>query len=75
MQRKQEQAAEEQTQANKNQQMRTENCSKAKTRLFTYETSRRLYRPLENGEREYLTDEELDSERAAAQKLVNEWCD
>ncbi len=54
---------------------RAENCEKAKTRLLTYNTARRLYRPLENGEREYLTDAELDSERIAAQKLVDEWCD
>lgn len=74
-QHEKEQATEDKLQAEKDRQVRTENCEKAKTRLLTYNTARRLYRPLENGEREYLTDEELDNERAQAQKLVNEWCD
>ncbi len=70
-----EQTAEKKAQAKDDRQVRAENCEKAKTRLLTYNTARRLYKPLENGEREYLTDEELDSERTAAQKLVNDWCD
>lgn len=73
-QHEKEQAAEDQIQAKNDQQMRVENCEKAKTRLLTYNTARRLYRPLENGEREYLTDDELDGERAEAQALVDEWC-
>ena len=68
-------AAEDEAQSAEMKKVRAENCEKAKTRLLTYNTARRLYRPLENGEREYLTDEELDSERIAAQKLVDEWCD
>ncbi len=71
----QEQAAEDKVLAEKQQQLRTENCDKARTRLLTYNTARRLYRPLENGEREYLTDDELDSERMEAQELIDEWCD
>ncbi len=73
-QHEKEQAAEDKTAAKSNEQTRTENCERAKTRLLTYNTARRLYRPLENGEREYLTDEELDSERAEAEKLVNDFC-
>jgi len=68
-------AAEDETRAAQMKKVRAENCEKAKTRLLTYNTARRLYRPLENGEREYLTDAELDSERIAALKLVDEWCD
>lgn len=71
----QEQAAEDNALAEKQQQIRAENCDKAKTRLLSYNTARRLYRPLENGEREYLTDDDLDSERMEAQELVDEWCD
>jgi len=71
----QDQAAENQTEAENSRTIRAENCEKARTRLLTYNTARRLYRPLEDGEREYLTDEELDSERMAAQQLVDEWCD
>ena len=74
-QQEKEQAADEKSDAAKNQQIRSENCARAKERLTTYNTARRLYRPLENGERDYLTDEELDNERAGAEKLVGEWCD
>jgi len=74
-QQEKEQAAETKTEAEDNLQIRAENCERARTRLYSYNTARRLYRPLDNGERDYLTDEELDNERAAAEKLVNEWCD
>ena len=50
-------------------------CESARDRLERYETAHRLYRPLEDGEREYLSDEELDAERAAARQSVDEWCD
>lgn len=68
-------AAESQALAKEQQKLRAENCEKAKTRLVKYNTSRRLFRQLEDGEREYLSDDELDQERAGAQQLVNEWCD
>ena len=74
-QQNREQGAEEAAQVEKNSQIRAENCAKAKQRYETYSTSRRLYRELENGEREYLDDDELDAERAEAQQLVNDWCD
>lgn len=74
-QHEKEQAAEDQAKNDSNQQVRTDNCERAKTRVLTYNSARRLYRPLEDGERDYLTDEELDSQRANAQKLVDEWCD
>ena len=66
---------ESQALAKEQQEQRVENCEKAKTRLVKYNTSRRLFRQLEDGEREYLSDDELDQERAGAQQLVNEWCD
>ncbi len=53
---------------------RAENCELAKDRLNRYLNARRLYKPLPNGERQYLTDDELDAERAAAQRSVDEWC-
>jgi hypothetical protein len=71
----QEHATETQALAKEQQALRIENCEKAKTRLVKYNTSRRLYRQLEDGERDYLNDDELDQERAGAQQLVNEWCD
>ncbi|MDJ0927238.1 MAG: DUF4124 domain-containing protein [Gammaproteobacteria bacterium] len=66
-------AAEDERMANLKQ--REENCKQARQQAETYETSRRLYRPLPNGEREYLTDEELDKARADARASVREWCD
>jgi len=74
-QHEKEQAAEDKTLAKQEQQLRIETCKKAKVRLVKYNESRRLYRQLENGERDYLDDDELDQERASAQQLVNKWCD
>ncbi len=54
---------------------RAENCSIAQDRLERYITSRRLYRVQADGERAYLSDQELDEARAKAQADVEEWCD
>lgn len=54
---------------------RSANCEKAREQLTAYDTAPRLYRPLPNGEREYLSDEDLDAERARARNQVREWCD
>lgn len=74
-QEKREQAAEDAERAAQQKAIREENCAKARERLNTYETSRRLYREREDGEREYLTDDELDQARADSRELVKEWCD
>lgn len=50
------------------------NCAAAKQRAEKYNTSRKLYKPLPNGEREYLSDAELDAARAEAANTVAEWC-
>ncbi|MCC5793790.1 MAG: DUF4124 domain-containing protein [Chromatiales bacterium] len=50
------------------------NCASARERLERYTTAQRLFRLLPDGEREYLTDAELDAERAAAMLAVQEWC-
>ena len=54
---------------------RARNCEQAREREKLYMGSRRLYRPLPDGEREYLSDEELDAARAEARQAVREWCD
>ena len=54
---------------------RARNCEVATERAERYRTSRRLYRELPNGEREYLDDTELESARADAQADVAKWCD
>jgi hypothetical protein len=74
-QQKRIQADEDKAEVQKNFQTRTENCAKARQQNETYSTARRLYRELEDGEREYLDDAELDAERAEAEQLVNDWCD
>ena len=59
----------------KNADIRRQNCEQAKQAQKTYNEARRLYRTGADGEREYLTADELDTERAAANDLVEEWCD
>lgn len=54
---------------------RKENCQQARERAATYNDARRLYRPMEGGGREYLTDQELSSAREAADAAVSTWCD
>ncbi len=53
---------------------RAENCEIARGRLERYAISHRLYRTLPNGEREYLSDAEIDEARARAEADVKEWC-
>ena len=53
---------------------RAANCAAARERNDRYQMSRRLYRSLPNGEREYLSDEELDEARAGAAADVEQWC-
>ncbi|NNC65115.1 MAG: DUF4124 domain-containing protein [Gammaproteobacteria bacterium] len=54
---------------------RAVNCTIARERMERYAISRRLYRPLPDGEREYLSDAEIDEARAGAAADVEEWCD
>ncbi|MCE7902806.1 MAG: DUF4124 domain-containing protein [Gammaproteobacteria bacterium PRO9] len=53
---------------------RQTNCKAAKDRVTQYNNALRLYRPGPNGERVYLTNEELDVERANANQAVEQWC-
>jgi catalase len=53
---------------------RKANCEQAQDRAQKYDTARRLYRPMADGGREYLTDQELSDARAAANDAVNTWC-
>lgn len=50
------------------------NCKIAKNRLELYVTSRRLYKELPDGEREYLNDDQLTDARAKAADDVQKWC-
>jgi hypothetical protein len=53
---------------------KAERCEKARARNDSYNTSKRLYETLPDGERRYLTDAELDEARARAEKAVAEAC-
>ena len=54
---------------------RARNCQVARERAETYAASRRLFRTLPDGEREYLSSAEIDEARARAQSDVANWCD
>ena len=54
---------------------RAENCEIARDRAQRFAISHRIYRPLPDGEREYLSSEEIDEARARAEADVQEWCD
>ncbi len=69
-----EQAAEQAELDVRNEEIRKQNCQLALDRQRKYDQAIRLYRPTEDGGRDYLTDAELDAERAEANRQVNEWC-
>jgi hypothetical protein len=62
------------TTAEQTQDERAANCKSAKERAEKYDTSHRLYKPLPNGDRQYLSDKELDAARTEAHRTVDEWC-
>ena len=53
---------------------RADACKAARERMAKYTTAHRLYRPGADGERQYLSDEELDVERANAARAVERDC-
>ena len=67
-------AAEQANRQAKLAQQRATQCEAAKKRSEKYNTHRRLYKALPNGEREYLSDDELDNARVDAARSVDELC-
>ncbi len=55
-------------------QQRSANCKLARERLTKYSQARRLYREDEAGERVYLSEQEIDAERANAVRAIDKWC-
>ncbi|HEX7116142.1 MAG TPA: DUF4124 domain-containing protein [Steroidobacter sp.] len=53
---------------------KAERCAQARARYDRYMNSRKLYEPLPNGERRYLTSEELDAARASAKASMDVLC-
>lgn len=54
---------------------KAKNCEVAKARQANYATARRLYKQTEGGEREYLSDSDIQKARAQADSDVKAWCD
>ena len=50
------------------------NCQQYRAQLERFESSRRLYREDENGERVWMTDDEVEATRNRARALVQETC-
>ncbi|MGI9308006.1 MAG: DUF4124 domain-containing protein [Gammaproteobacteria bacterium] len=55
-------------------QAREKNCATARSGYKTQTEHARLYRELPDGEREYLTGDEIDAQRSVAARSVEEWC-
>lgn len=53
---------------------KADHCAKARERYDTYMNSQKLYEELPNGERRYLTSEELDAARASAKATMDVMC-
>ena len=54
---------------------RARRCQDARQRYESYQDARRLYEPGETeGERRYLSSEEIDAARADAKRLMDEFC-
>jgi len=49
-------------------------CTNARVRAERYANAHRLYEPQPNGDRRYLTDEQLSAARKAAELEVIQWC-
>lgn len=54
---------------------RVKNCGIARERADKFAVSHRLYREVANGEREYLSAQEMDEAKARAAADVATWCD
>lgn len=68
------QRSEEQDAARLTAQDKAERCTKARERYENYVNSQRLYEQQPNGERRYLTSQELDAARASAKVTMDAMC-
>lgn len=55
-------------------QVREKQCAEAKTRYEKSIQARRLYKSLENGEREYLSDADADALRVSNKQIMDDAC-
>ncbi len=61
--------------AEEERELRAHNCEIARERQQLYSMSRRLFRTLPDGEREYLSEDEMAQARDTAARDVQAWCD
>ena len=54
--------------------MREENCRNARTQAINLESGVRLSRVDEKGDRNYLSESQVEQEKANSRKLVEQWC-
>jgi tRNA nucleotidyltransferase (CCA-adding enzyme) len=73
-QQEQQEAAKKQSQKAAEAKEKQENCSTARSQLAQYEIGGRITRFDEKGERSYLSDAEIDQEKARARVEVDRWC-
>ncbi len=57
-----------------NEQIRAENCRRASEALVSLRNAQRLYVPNENGERRYLTEEQIADRIERAENDKTKWC-
>ncbi len=66
--------AEESAERKKDREMAKENCERSKEIYDNYYNAPRLYKPTEDGGREFLSAEETDALRARAKAEIDKWC-
>jgi len=54
--------------------VREDNCRNSRLQVINLESGARLSRLDEKGDRNYLTENQIEQEKAAARKLVEQWC-
>jgi hypothetical protein len=54
---------------------RADGCRRATAAYENYMTNRRFYKPLPNGERQWLTEEEVAAAKEAARQAMETYCD
>ena len=74
VQQESELAAQQSNQQQQDREIAQRNCQKAREAYDTYYAAPRLYKPTDDGGREYLSGPEMDELRAKAQADVDEWC-
>ena len=67
-------AAEDAAEQARQDDVKAQNCDRATKRFDKYKSARRLFRQTDDGEREYLSDDETDAARNEAASSVDRWC-